>query len=174
MGYFVIDVESDGPIPSDYSMICFGAVYVDDKLDQSFYGTTKPLPGSSWIKETLAISGISREEHEKFTDPVITMYEFSEWIQTVNKHGRPLFLSDNLAYDWQWINWYFHHFMGSNPFGYSGRRIGDLYCGMVGNLSAPWKHLRKTVHDHNPVNDARGNAEAFNYIKRQLHENQKD
>ena len=22
-----------------------------------------------------------------------------------------------------------------------------------------WKHLRKTNHDHNPVNDAKGNAE---------------
>jgi hypothetical protein len=26
---------------------------------------------------------------------------------------------------------------------------------------AEWKHLRKTPHDHHPVNDARGNAEAL-------------
>ena len=51
--------------------------------------------------------------------------------------------------------------MGRNPFGYSARRIGDLYCGMNKDMNKTWKHLRKTVHDHNPVNDAKGNAEAL-------------
>jgi hypothetical protein len=31
---------------------------------------------------------------------------------------------------------------------------------------AKWKHLRKTAHDHNPVNDALGNAEALLEMKR--------
>ena len=29
-----------------------------------------------------------------------------------------------------------------------------------------WKRLRKTAHDHNPVNDAMGNVEAFEEILR--------
>ena len=29
----MVDVESDGPIPGDYSMICFGAVVVDKALE---------------------------------------------------------------------------------------------------------------------------------------------
>jgi hypothetical protein len=33
MTYNMIDVESDGPIPSDYSMVCFGAVVVMPLLD---------------------------------------------------------------------------------------------------------------------------------------------
>ena len=28
MSYIMVDFESDGPIPGDYSMICFGAVVV--------------------------------------------------------------------------------------------------------------------------------------------------
>jgi hypothetical protein len=28
MAYVMVDAESDGPIPGDYSMICFGAVVV--------------------------------------------------------------------------------------------------------------------------------------------------
>jgi hypothetical protein len=32
---------------------------------------------------------------------------------------------------------------------------------MVKDGYAPWKHLRRTPHDHDPVNDARGNAEAL-------------
>ena len=29
MPYVMVDIESDGPIPGDYSMICFGAVIVE-------------------------------------------------------------------------------------------------------------------------------------------------
>ena len=32
MAYIMVDVESDGPIPGDYSMICFGAVLVRELL----------------------------------------------------------------------------------------------------------------------------------------------
>ena len=32
---------------------------------------------------------------------------------------------------------------------------------MVKDAYAGWKHLRRTPHDHDPVNDARGNAEAL-------------
>jgi hypothetical protein len=38
----------------------------------------------------------------------------------------------------------------------------------MGNMRAKWKHLRQTPHDHNPVNDAKGNAEAFRVIQEML------
>jgi hypothetical protein len=91
------------------------------------------------------------------------MIKFKDWI-LANSVGRPVFISDNLAYDWQWINWYFHTYTEGNPFGFSGRRIGDIYCGMMKNMSlnGDWKRkLRKTRHTHNPVDDAMGNAEAL-------------
>ena len=54
-----------------------------------------------------------------------------------------------------------------NPFGHSGRRIGDFWAGLTGTgATQGWKRLRKTAHDHNPVNDAMGNAEAFEEILR--------
>ena len=61
---------------------------------------------------------------------------------------------------------YKNKFYGSNPFGWSSRRIGDLYCGMKMDSRANWKHLRKTRHDHNPINDALGNAEALLEIQK--------
>lgn len=160
MSYYIVDVESDGPIPPKYSMVCFGAVKVDSKLETTFYGTTKPI-SDIWQPEALAISNISREEHLKFSEPVETMLDFKKWIEQTNEKGRPIFFSDNLAYDWQWINWYFHIYTDSNPFGFSGRRIGDLYCGAVKDTRARWKFLRDTKHTHNPVDDAKGNAEAL-------------
>jgi len=55
------------------------------------------------------------------------------WIESVNKDEQPIFWSDNLAFDWQWINYYSHKFLGGNIFGFSGIRIGDVYVGLVKN-----------------------------------------
>lgn len=165
MSYIVVDVESDGPCPANSSMVCFGAVLVDN-LHQTFYGKVKPI-SDSWIPDALAISGFTREEHLKFDDPQIVMRNFSNWIAEVST-GRPIFISDNPAFDWQWINFYFHKYLGNNPFGFSARRIGDLYCGMVQDASKNWEwkqKFRKTAHDHNPVNDAKGNSEALITMK---------
>jgi len=166
MSYIVVDVEADGQIPHKYSMVCFGAVIVDEKLDKTFYGETKPI-SDLWVPDALAVSGFSREDHLKFDDPAKVMKEFAEWIK-LNSKGQPIFISDNPAFDWSFINWYFHMYHGSNPFGFSARRIGDLYCGLVKDTRAKWKHLRKTVHDHNLVNDAKGNAECLLHFRDEL------
>lgn len=103
----------------------------------------------------------SRRTGVELQDKAIVMAEFAEWLKQFK--GRPIFVSDNPAYDWQWINYYFHHYYGDNPFGHSGRRISDFYAGLVGNFykTQEWKRFRVTPHDHNPVNDAMGNVEAF-------------
>ncbi len=162
----MVDIESDGPIPGDYSMICFGAVLVDEKLDRTFYGKLKPI-SDTFNPESLAISGFSREETERFDDPKKVMTEFKDWI-VKNAKGRPVFISDNNGFDWMFICWYFHHFIGENPFGWTSRRLSDLYCGIEKDTFAKWKHLRKTTHTHNPVDDAMGNAEVLLFMKNEL------
>jgi hypothetical protein len=166
MSYIVVDVEADGPIPHKYSMVCFGAVVVEPSLTKTFYGQLRPI-SAEWIPDALAVSGFTREAHERFADPAAVMQSFAEWLGQQSR-DRPIFISDNLAFDWQWINYYFHYFIGKNPFGFSGRRIGDLYCGMKmdAGLNSEWKRkFRKTAHDHHPVNDAIGNAEALLAMK---------
>jgi DNA polymerase III epsilon subunit-like protein len=161
MSFIIVDVESDGPIPAEFSMVCFGAVVFNDALDQSFYGRTRPI-SERFVPEALAVSGFSREQHLGFDDPKVVMGEFAAWLEKHTK-GRPVFVSDNVAFDWQFINYYFHRFVGQNPFGFSGRRIGDLYAGLVKDAykATEWKKYRVTKHTHNPVDDARGNAEAL-------------
>ncbi|MCM0664442.1 3'-5' exonuclease [Flavobacterium tyrosinilyticum] len=166
MSYIVVDIESDGPIPGDYSMICFGAVLVNEKLDKTFYGKLKPI-SDKFDPQALAISGFDRETTLEFDDPEEVMLNFEEWIKE-NSKGRPIFISDNNGFDWMFICWYFHHFLNRNPFGYSSRRIGDLYCGLANDTFAQWKHLRKTEHTHNPVDDAMGNAEALLHMKNEM------
>jgi len=167
MSYFVVDVESDDQSPAIGSMVSFGVVMVSDQT-KTFYGKTKPIT-ESFNPEALAISGFTREEHEGFDEPNEVMISFDKWLSEVNINGRPVFISDNPAFDWQWINYYFHKYLGRNPFGYSARRIGDLFCGMLKDATknSEWKRkLRKTKHTHNPVDDARGNAEALVAMKK--------
>ena len=161
MSLFVVDVEADGPAPGLYSMVSFGAVKVDDALETTFYGQVSPI-ADDWIPEALAVSGITRNDHLLYPSPEKTLGAFAAWL-TQHSKGRPVFVSDNLAFDWQFINYYLHKFTHANPFGFSGRRIGDLYCGLVKDMGAGsvWKRLRRTPHTHNPVDDAKGNAEAL-------------
>jgi hypothetical protein len=166
MSYFMVDIESDGPIPGDFSMVCFGAVLVDEKLDRTFYGKTKPI-SDKFNPDALAISEFSREAHESFDDPAEVMQNFEDWIKA-NSKGRPVFISDNNGFDWMFICWYFHHFLGRNPFGFSSRRLSDLYCGLEKDTFAKWKHLRGTAHTHNPVDDAMGNAQVLLMMKQEM------
>lgn len=159
---FFVDVEAVGPCPSQGKMTDFGAAHLQITSDLSlkskvdvFYGQLfHTVPG---IKNPAipVITGVAR-------DPYAVFHEFREWIEGFGPH-RPMFISDNPAYDWQWINDGFHIHLGENPFGHSARRIGDFWAGLQGNFSdhSSWKKLRQTRHDHNPVNDAVGNAEAF-------------
>jgi hypothetical protein len=43
MTYIMVDIEADGPIPGDYSMVCFGAIAVEPSLDRTFYGRLQPI-----------------------------------------------------------------------------------------------------------------------------------
>ena len=171
MKYIVVDIEADGPLQGFNSMVCFGAVLLDKKLDKTFYGQTAPIEliGSSgaygrYNKEALAISGFSREEHEKFPHPEKTMQEFAEWIKEVAGEERVVLISDNNGFDAPWINYYFIRYLGYNPFGWSSRRIGDLFCGFFKDPYYQWKKHRKTRHTHHPVDDAMGNAEAVLWL----------
>lgn len=159
----VVDVEADGPFAPDYSMVCFGAVALRSRTNlQTFYGTTRPI-SDQWIPEALAVSGITREQHQTFDEPTFTMTHFADWLTAVCQ-GKPIFISDNPAFDFKWIDYYFYKYYGTNPFGHSGRRIGDLYCGLKKDmrLNREWKQkLRITKHTHNPIDDAMGNAEAL-------------
>lgn len=162
----MVDVESDGPIPSDYSMVCFGAVVVEPGLERTFFGQLRPV-SERFIPEALAVSGYSREETLAFPDPQTVMQGFAQWLREL-KTDRLMFVSDNNGYDWQFINWYFHHFTGRNPFGFSSTNLGSLYKGMVQDVTKNFKHLRVTRHTHHPVDDAKGNAEALLHMKREM------
>jgi DNA polymerase III epsilon subunit-like protein len=163
MSYFMVDVEADGPCPGLYSMVSFGAVLVRPGLDLTFHGRVKPV-SDKFIPASLAVSGVSRAEALSYPEPRIVIEEFARWI-AAHSAGRPMFISDNNGFDWQFINWYFHQFLGHNPFGHSSTNLGSVYKGLVRDMKQNFKHLRRTRHTHQPVDDARGNAEALLHLR---------
>jgi len=72
-----------------------------------------------------------------------------------------MFISDNNGFDWQFINYYCHKYLGVNPFGFSSTNLGSLYKGLVQDPFKNFKHLRDTPHTHRAIDDAMGNLEAF-------------
>ena len=132
--------DSGGRKPSLGVMTEFGAVLFDEPpFTTRFHGQGEPTPEM--------------------------MREFADWL-AAHSRGRAVMVSDNPAFDAMWMFDAFHRLYGSNPFGHSSRRIGDLYAGVVGDMwkASAWKRLRRTKHTHHPVDDALGNAEALHAI----------
>lgn len=165
--WVMVDVETDGPAPGRFSMISLGAVIVDEKLDKTFYKTFRPI-SDEFIPEALNVSGFTREETLEFENPIGSIISFKEWLDYHSqdfKSKRPYFISDNNGFDWQFVNYYFWKYLNANPFGHSSTNLGSLYKGCERTMFKNFKHLRKTKHTHNPVDDAKGNAEALLQIK---------
>lgn len=159
----MVDIEADGPIPGDYSMLSIGAVVVEPGLARSFYAELRPI-SAEFVPAALEVCGFTRAQTEGFDDPAEVMARFAGWLADLAPspgQGRHFFVSDNNGFDWGFVNWYFHHFTGSNPFGHSSTNLGSLYKGLVRDTFQSFKHLRRTTHTHNALDDARGNAEAL-------------
>jgi hypothetical protein len=160
MSYVMVDVETDGEIPGDFSMISLGAVFVRPVLKDTFHGELAPI-SDQWNSEALAVSGHTREQTLGFGVPVQVMMWFEDWLRAQNVGKRLMFVSDNNGFDFMFVSWYFWHFLGCNPFGHSSTNLGSLYKGLIKDTFKNFKHLRQTKHTHNPVDDAKGNAEAL-------------
>lgn len=173
--WVMVDIEANGPCPGLFSMTEFGAIIIDPTKDilkmPRFYGKFNFLDG---LKEdpqaVLAISGDrdrSEVPFDKEVDKSVNRYthsyvmeEFKIWLQD-NIEGRPLFVSDNNGFDWQFINYYFWKYIGENPFGHSSTNMGSLYKGLIKNARENFKHLREAKHTHHPVMDCFGNVQAL-------------
>jgi hypothetical protein len=167
--HIVFDVESDGPCPGLFNLISFGLVSLADPL-RGFLGEVAPLLNHGGLEDARAISGVSLEAQQRFEPAEIVMRRACDWVHDITGGKRAIFWSDNPAFDWQFWNYYCHRFAGDNPAGFSARRIGDFDAGRRGEIlnTNAWKKRRITGHTHNPLDDARGNAEALNWIFAQI------
>lgn len=167
-----VDVEADGPIPGDNSMISLGAVVIG-KPDLTFYRELRPI-SERFVPEALAVSGLDRDKlREEGADPEATMQDFASFLEDASPGRRPVFVAFNATFDWMFVNWYFIHFIGRNPFGIAGLDIKAYYMGALGKRR--WadttkgqfdkRFLSGAPHTHNALDDAREQAEIFQKIR---------
>jgi hypothetical protein len=145
-------------------MINFGAFVAEASLARGWRSPIIHPYSDSHNEAAYASIGLTLEGHKSTATHGLAeaMIAFGDWLTSLEA-DRVVFWSDNPAFDWQWINHGFAVAGIANPFGFSARRIGDLYAGLSRNFgnTQGWKKLRQTAHDHDPLNDAKGNAEAL-------------
>jgi ribonuclease T len=166
--YVSVDVETSGPIPSEYSLLSLGATVVGAP-DRSFYLQLRPLNQNA-VPAALAVSGFDLQDlAQRGEEPSAGFTRFRDWIADVNGNRKTVFVGFNAGFDWSFVNWYFHRYLGENPFGFSPHDIKAYYMGLSGSLWAQTTSSKlptrfqptEGVATHNALDDARVQAEMF-------------
>ena len=168
--YVSVDIESSGPIPGEYSMLSLGAAVVGD-VSKTFYIELKPIT-DKYVPEALQVSGLLLEKlKETGSESAVAMQDFEGWINSISNGRRAVFTAFNATFDWMFAAYYFHRFLGRNPFGISGLDIKAYY---MGKLGTSWGETAKKgmdkkfrsahKHTHNALDDAIEQAEIFRKI----------
>jgi DNA polymerase III epsilon subunit-like protein len=170
-----VDVETAGPIPGEYSLLSIGACAVTDPT-KTFSCELKPINRNADPK-ALEVSGLSLDELAKNgLKPREAMRSFAHWIELLGgKDASVVFVGFNAPFDWSFVNYYFHRFLGSNPFGFTALDIKALYMGATG---CDWADTRSSKvaerlvprlkGDHRALHDAQYQAELFRLIQSRL------
>ncbi len=167
--YFSVDIEASGPIPGEYSMLSLGACRVDSP-DRRFYAELQPI-SERFVPEALKVSRFNLQELARTgQEPRQAMRSFADWLTATADKGTPVFVAFNASFDWSFVNWYFHKFLGSNPFGFDALDIKAYYMGLAGSQweqtkSSKLPRLLKTKgreeNRHNALADAINQPEIF-------------
>ena len=164
--YIVVDVEASGPNPSQYALLSIGACTVEEPR-QTFYIELRP-DRKAFTAEAMTVNGLSLERlRAEGAPPAEAMRAFAEWVvQVVPQDASPVFTAFNAAFDWMFVNDYFHRYMGYNPFGHTALDMKAYYMGLHGVFWAETSHAQmgkrygvKEELSHHALDDALDEAE---------------
>jgi DNA polymerase III epsilon subunit-like protein len=165
--FISVDIEAAGPVPPTYSMLSFGAAVVSNP-QLTFYAEMKPINERS-VPEAMEVVGRTLKDFTRAgRDPKEAMAAFHDWLQEVAQGERLVFVGFNASFDWAFVNFYFHEYLGENPFGFGGLDIKSYYMGMTG---CAWEDARSSriaaefksssPHTHQALDDAIEQGEMF-------------
>lgn len=133
--YVSTDVEADGPIPGQNSMLSFGsaAYTADKKLLGTFSANLETLPGASpdpktakwWATQPEAWAACRRDQRR----PEDALREYAAWLNALP--GKPVFVGYPATYDFLFVQWYLVRFAGESPFGFSALDIKSYAMAML-------------------------------------------
>jgi len=184
--YISIDIEADGPIPGQNSMLQFGAAAFDihglspRKPIETFEVNLDLLPEAIQSPSTMAWWNSQGDAYANTRidtkPPEQAMPEFVRWCRrVVSKYGRKLVvIGYPVTYDFMWLYWYTMRFGGLAdgercPFGFAGMDIKtfaaiklDKPFNTVGKRGMP-RHWFEGApkHTHDGLDDAIGQGVLF-------------
>ena len=169
--YISVDVEAAGPYPGEYALLSIGACTVD-RPQSTFYVELKP-DVLNITPESLAVHQLSLDKlRQTGLEPVEAMRDFAAWLVEVTPPAhRPIFVAFNAAFDWMFVNAYFHKYLGRNPFGHAALDIKALYMGFQRTTWAETsmrliseRYLPQRPLTHHALEDALHQCELFEKI----------
>lgn len=169
--FISVDVETSGPVPGEYSLLSIGACETAQP-ESAFHCCLKPT-ADRVDPEALTASGHSIDQlRETGIDAVQAMNTFRTWVEEVADDATPIFVGLNAPFDWAFVNYYFHRYCGTNPFGHSALDIKALFLGRFGGN---WHGTKSSLMtellqprrrpDHHALHDAQFQAELFELIR---------
>ena len=112
-----------------------------DDPNEILYVELKPT-NDQFVPGAMKVVGKTLRDFEKSgSAPKEAMSRFRDWLTRIAKNGRPIFVGFNAVFDWAFVSYYFHQFLGDNPFGVSGIDIKSYYMGMTG---CSWEDARSS------------------------------
>jgi DNA polymerase III epsilon subunit-like protein len=165
-----VDVETSGPIPGEYSMLSIGACIIGNET-VIFESFVRPTTDNYDLEALEAIGIVFEDVKKRGPSPHAVMSLFHNWVCDVSKGLKPIFVGFNSPFDWSFINYYFHKYIGENPFGFTALDIKSMYFGKTGSN---WNDTRSSAisnrfgllqeKSHNALKDAQYQAKLFQSI----------
>lgn len=166
-----VDIETAGPIPGEYSMLTIGACDAFNP-EKTFACEIKPI-NENFDPKAMEVTGLSLDElMQSGISPDDAMASLRDWLLSLKTGNQQIvFVGFNAPFDWAFVNYYFHLFLGSNPFGFTALDIKALYMGATGSS---WGDTRSSkiaerakpllTGDHDALHDALYQAELFRFV----------
>jgi len=172
-----IDVETDGPIPSEYSMLSFGSAIFNrgGNIVGEFEANLKRLPDAKedkgtmeWWKTQPKAWGYCRRNQ---IEPKLAMDSYLAHLKQIkNKHHKNLVcIGYPITFDFMFVYWYLIKFTGECPFSFAGLDVKTIAMLLmkipykeVSKKSMPKRWFVNTIkHSHTPLQDAEGQGRLF-------------
>lgn len=170
------DIETDGPCAGLNSMLSFGSVAFcieDSKYKElsKFYANLELLPDAKPDTATTEFWDKNKEAYqltrENLQQPQDAMNNYHAWLTDLP--GTPVFVGYPATFDFGFIYYYLHRFIGNSPFSFSALDIKTYAMAM---LKKPYrqstkKHMpsrwfnKNTKHTHHALDDAMEQGELF-------------
>ncbi|MHA2062856.1 MAG: 3'-5' exoribonuclease domain-containing protein [Candidatus Thorarchaeota archaeon] len=182
--YVSTDIESDGPIPGEYSMLSMAsaAFLPDGKMVDTFTINLELLEGASQSPETMEWWKTQPEAWEAARScqvhPAMAMRMYDRWLSDLHGHGLPVFVGYPAGYDFTFVYWYLMKFVGRSVFSFSALDIKTFAMAALNsnyrqatkrNMPKEWfKGAPK--HTHLALDDAIGQGILFCNILKEARE----